>query len=124
MGKQENRATIQLSDDLLAVAKTCMKRERYRSLSELFASFLRHWSLTQLPHTLTGEWAALPPEERDQIDARLADLVQSGKAEKGSWLNARIYETIKQIHGPDAASPTVQQISQKLPEAIRKSLLT
>jgi hypothetical protein len=123
MGKQENRSTIQLSDDLLAIAKACMKRERYRSLSELFASFIRHWALTQLPHTLTGEWAALPPEERDTIDSRLAALVESGQAEKGSWLNARIYDAIKTTHGPEAASPTVKQIAAKLPETIRKALL-
>jgi hypothetical protein len=83
---------------------TIMRRERYRSLSELVASFLRHWALSQMPQSLTGEWAALPPDERDAIDARLLELVRSGVGEKGSWLNARIYDAIKEIHGPAAVS--------------------
>lgn len=122
MGKSDNRSTIQLSDDQVAIAKECMRRERYRSLSELFASFLRHWALTQQPHALTGEWAALDADERDAIDQRLRQLVESNTAEKGSWLNARIYDLIKEIHGPEAKSPTIKQVVAKLPEHLRRTL--
>lgn len=122
MGKADNRFTIQLSDDQLAMAKECMRRERYRSLSEVFASFIRHWALTQQPHTMTGPWAALEPDERDLIDQHLRRLVEENAPQKGSWLNARIYELIKEIKGPEATTPTVKQIAAKLPEHIRKHL--
>jgi hypothetical protein len=124
MGKTEHRTTIQISAELREVAAEIMRRERYRSMSELMASFLRHWALSQMPHTLTGEWAALPPEDRDAIDERLLQLVRSGAGEKGSWLNARIYDAIKEVHGPEAASPTVKQVAAKMPAAIQKALLS
>lgn len=117
------RFTIQLPDDLVPVAKECIRRERYRSMSELVASFLRHWGLSQQPHSLTGEWAALDGHERDAIDARIRALVESGKNQRGSWLKARIYECIKELNGPDAKSPTVEEVLRRLPETIRKNLV-
>ncbi|MES2468772.1 MAG: hypothetical protein V4675_15820, partial [Verrucomicrobiota bacterium] len=74
------------------------------------------------PHTLTAEWAALDPDERDQIDAGLRELVDKGESAKGSWLNARIYDAIKELNGRDAKSPTILQTVKRLPEVIRKAL--
>lgn len=122
MGKSDIRTTIQTNDDLQAIAKACMKANGYRSLSELHASFLRHWALSQQPHVLTAEWAGLTPDERDQIDAGLRELVERGEAAKGSWLNARIYDAIKELNGEAAKSPTILQTVRRLPEVIRKAL--
>ena len=122
MGKSDIRTTIQVNEDLQAIAKECMKANGYRSQSELYASFLRHWALVQQPHTLTAEWAALTPEERDTIDAGLRELVEKGESVKGSWLNARIYDAIKELNGRDAKSPTILQTVKRLPEVIRKAL--
>ena len=122
MAKSDNRFTICLSDDLLAIEKALCQRERYRSHSEAYASFLRHWALSQQDHAITGGWASLTPEERDKLDAGLLALVQSGKGKKGSWLKARIYEAIKEAHGADATSPTVAQVLSILPEVSRRNL--
>lgn len=122
MGKLDKRLSIQINDDLDSIAKACMKANGYRSQSELYASFLRHWALAQQPHTLTAEWAALDPDERDQIDAGLRELVDKGESAKGSWLNARIYDAIKELNGRDAKSPTILQTVKRLPEVIRKAL--
>lgn len=78
------RLTINLSDDLHAILTEVSKREGYRSPSEAFQSFLRHWALSQQPHQLTGSWANLPGIERDRLDEGLRQLVESGKGKKGS----------------------------------------
>lgn len=116
------RFTIQLPDDLVPIAKECIRRERYRSMSELFASFLRHWAVSQQAHAMTGEWAAMDGPERDKIDAGLRDLVESGKGIKGSWIKAIIYDAIKEINGADAKSPTVDQVLAMMPKAAKKKL--
>ncbi len=122
MGKSDTRLTIQSNDDLQAIAKECMRANGYRSQSELYASFLRHWALVQQPHALTAEWAGLTPDERDTIDAGLREMVEDGEPVKGSWLNARIYDAIKELNGREAKSPTVLQTVKRLPEVIRKAL--
>lgn len=122
MGKSDIRSTIQISEDLQAIAKRCMKENGYRSQSELYASFIRHWALSQQPHSLTAEWALLDPEERDQIDSGLRHLVETGEGAQGSWLKARIYEAIKDLNGQDAKSPTILQTMRRLPEVIRRAL--
>ena len=104
------------------IEKEVMRRERYRSHSECYESFLRHWALSQQEHALTGGWASLSPEERTALDADLRQLVESGTGKKGSWLKARIYEAIKELLGADAKSPTVEQVMVKLPEAVRRAL--
>ena len=116
------RLSIQLSADLRAVLEHVQRRERYRSPSEVFQSFLRHWAISQQNHAVTGEWASLTPPQRDELDAGCRKLVESGKGQKGSWLKARIYEAIKELNGQDAKSPTVDQVLAKLPEAARKAL--
>jgi len=122
MAKKDNRFTVCLSDDLLAIEKEVIRRERYRSHTEAYESFLRHWAISQQEHALTGGWASLPPEERDTIDSDLRKLVESGNGKKGSWLKARIYEAIKELNGADAKTPTVDQVLQRLPEVTRKAL--
>jgi Arc/MetJ-type ribon-helix-helix transcriptional regulator len=116
------RITINLSDELAEILKEIQRRERYRSPSEAIQSSIRHWALSQQPHSLTGPWASLPGEERDRIDQELAALVKSGKGQKGSWLKARIYDCIKELCGPEAKTPTVDQVMGRLPETIRKSI--
>lgn len=116
------RLTLNIPDDLHAILIEVQRRERYRSPSEVVHSFLRHWAVSQQEHSLTGSWAALPGPERDKIDAGLRSLVESGKGKKGSWLKARIYEAIKEAHGKDAASPTVDQVMRLMPETIRNSV--
>jgi len=120
--KKDNRLSICLSDDLLAIEREVCRRERYRSHSECYESFLRHWALSQQDHALTGGWASLSPEERTALDADLRRLVETGNGKKGSWLKARIYECIKELNGQDAKSPTVDQVLVKLPETVRRSL--
>jgi Arc/MetJ-type ribon-helix-helix transcriptional regulator len=116
------RLTIQLSEDLRFVLDEIQRRERYRSPSEVVQSFLRHWSTSQQNHHVTGEWAALTPAQRDEIDAGCRKLVESGKGQKGSWLKALIYDCIKELNGMDAKTPTVDQVLTKLPEAARRAL--
>jgi len=116
------RLTIQLSADLRTVLEHIQRRERYRSPSEVVQSFLRHWAISQQQHAVTGEWAALTPPQRDELDAGCRQLVESGKGQKGSWLKARIYECIKELNGQDAKSPTVDQVLAKLPEAARRAM--
>jgi Arc/MetJ-type ribon-helix-helix transcriptional regulator len=117
------RFTIQLPDDLVPIAKECIRRERYRSMSELFASFIRHWAVSQQAHAMTGEWAALDGQERDKLDAGLRALVDSGKGEKGSWIKAQIYDAIKELNGPDAKTPTVEQVLRRVPKVARAKLV-
>lgn len=116
------RLTLNIPDDLLEILAEIQRRERYRSPSEVLLSFIRHWALSQQEHAITGPWAALPGPERDQLDAGLLSLVKSGKEKKGSWLKARIYDAIKEVHGPDAKSPTVAEVLDILPEVARRSL--
>lgn len=116
------RFTIQLPDDLVPIAKECIRRERYRSMSELFASFIRHWAVSQQPHSMTGEWAALDGAERDEIDAKLRAMVESGEGIKGSWIKKVIYDAIKELNGPDAKSPTVDQVLMRLPKVAKEKL--
>lgn len=120
--KKDNRLSICLSDDLLAIEKELMRRERFRSHSECYESFLRHWGLSQQDHAITGGWASLSAEERTTLDSDLRKLVESGNGKKGSWLKARIYEAIKELNGADAKSPTVDQVLTRLPEVTRKAL--
>lgn len=120
--KKDNRFTINLSDDLLAIERELCRRERYRSHTEAYESFLRHWALSQQDHALTGGWASLSPEDRTALDADLRQLVENGKGKKGSWLKARIYEAIKELLGAEAKSPTVEQVLVKLPETVRRAL--
>jgi len=122
MSKKTNRFTINLSDDLLAIEKEIMRRERYRSHTECYESFLRHWALSQQEHAITGGWSGLEPEELDTLDAGLRSLVESGTGKKGSWLKARIYDAIKELNGEQAKTPTVDQVLVRLPEAVRKAL--
>ena len=122
MSKKTNRFTINLSDDLLAIEKEIMRRERYRSHTECYESFLRHWALSQQEHAITGGWSGLEPEELDTLDAGLRSLVESGTGKKGSWLKARIYDAIKELNGEQAKTPTVDQVLVRLPEAVRKTL--
>jgi hypothetical protein len=122
MSKKTNRFTINLSDDLLAIEKEIMRRERYRSHTECYESFLRHWALSQQEHAITGGWSGLEPEELDTLDAGLRSLVESGPGKKGSWLKARIYDAIKELNGEQAKTPTVDQVLVRLPETVRKTL--
>jgi hypothetical protein len=122
MSKKTNRFTINLSDDLLAIEKEIMRRERYRSHTECYESFLRHWALSQQEHAITGGWSGLEPEELDTLDAGLRSLVESGTGKKGSWLKARIYDAIKELNGEQAKTPTVDQVLVRLPETVRKAL--
>jgi hypothetical protein len=122
MSKKTNRFTINLSDDLLAIEKEIMRRERYRSHTECYESFLRHWALSQQEHAITGGWSGLEPEELDTLDAGLRSLVESGTGKKGSWLKARIYDAIKELNGEQAKTPTVDQVLVRLPEAVRRTL--
>jgi len=116
------RLTLNIPADLHAILLEVQRRERYRSPSEVVHSFLRHWALSQQEHAMTGPWAALPGPERDKLDAGLRALVESGKGKKGSWLKAQIYAAIKDAHGADAKSPTVEQVMRLLPEVTRKEL--
>ena len=116
------RFTIQLPDDLVPIAKECIRRERYRSMSELFASFIRHWAVSQQPHSMTGEWAALDGAERDAIDAKLRAMVESGEGIKGSWIKKVIYDAIKELNGPDAKTPTVDQVLMRVPKVAKEKL--
>ena len=122
MSKKTNRFTINLNDDLLAIEKEIMRRERYRSHTECYESFLRHWALSQQEHAITGGWSGLEPEELDTLDAGLRSLVESGTGKKGSWLKARIYDAIKELNGEQAKTPTVDQVLVRLPETVRKAL--
>jgi hypothetical protein len=122
MSKKTNRFTINLNDDLLAIEKEIMRRERYRSHTECYESFLRHWALSQQEHAITGGWSGLEPEELDTLDAGLRSLVESGTGKKGSWLKARIYDAIKELNGEQAKTPTVDQVLVRLPETVRKTL--
>ncbi len=112
------RLTINLSPDQEKILAELMRRERYRSPSEVFQSFLRHWAISQQEHALTGPWASLPGVERDKLDEGLRALVEAGKGKKGSWLKAQIYDAIKEAHGADAKSPTVEQVMRILPDVI------
>ena len=91
-------------------------------ISEVFQSFLRHWAVSQQAHATTGEWAALTPEQRDELDAGLRQLVVGGHTGKGSWLKVQIYAAIKELNGADAKSPTIDQVLRVLPEVLRKAL--
>jgi hypothetical protein len=122
MSKKTNRFTINLNDDLLAIEKEIMRRERYRSHTECYESFLGHWALSQQEHAITGGWSGLEPEELDTLDAGLRNLVESGTGKKGSWLKARIYDAIKELNGEQAKTPTVDQVLVRLPEAVRRTL--
>jgi|GEM_PF-3367977 len=117
------RVTINISEDLLAVLETIKVRERYTSPSEVVHSFLRHWALSQQEHRLTGEWARLSGQDRDALDAGLLKLVKAGKSKKGSWLKAQIYGAIKEAHGADAKSPTIDQVLSVLPDVLRREIL-
>lgn len=119
---KDNRFTVNLSDDLAAIEREVMRRERYRSHTECYESFLRHWALSQQAHALTGGWASLSPEDRTSLDADLRKMVENGTGKKGSWLKARIYEAIKALNGAAAKSPTVDQVLTKLPETVRLAL--
>lgn len=120
--KKDQRHTICLSADLESIADTICLKERYRSHSECYASFLRHWALSQQDHALTGQWSALSIGERTALDADLRRLVESGKGRKGSFLKKIIYDCIKELNGLEAKSPTIEQVLAKLPEAIRAGL--
>jgi hypothetical protein len=122
MSKKVNRFTINLNDDLLAIEQEIMRRERYRSHTECYESFLRHWALSQQDHAITGGWSGMAPEDLDKLDAGLRSLVESGSGRKGSWLKARIYDAIKELNGAEAKSPTVDQVLVRLPEVVRKAL--
>jgi hypothetical protein len=122
MSKKVNRFTINLNDDLLAIEQEIMRRERYRSHTECYESFLRHWALSQQDHAITGGWSGMAPEDLDKLDAGLRSLVESGSGKKGSWLKARIYDAIKELNGAEAKSPTVDQVLVRLPEVLRKAL--
>jgi hypothetical protein len=122
MSKKVNRFTINLNDDLLAIEQEIMRRERYRSHTECYESFLRHWALSQQDHAITGGWSGMAPEDLDKLDAGLRSLVESGSGKKGSWLKARIYDAIKELNGAEAKSPTVDQVLVRLPEVVRKAL--
>jgi hypothetical protein len=122
MSKKVNRFTINLNDDLLAIEQEIMRRERYRSHTECYESFLRHWALSQQDHAITGGWSGMAPEDLDKLDAGLRSLVESGNGKKGSWLKARIYDAIKELNGAEAKSPTVDQVLVRLPETVRKAL--
>ena len=122
MTKKVNRFTINLNDDLLAIEQEIMRRERYRSHTECYESFLRHWALSQQDHAITGGWSGMAPEDLDKLDAGLRSLVESGSGKKGSWLKARIYDAIKELNGAEAKLPTVDQVLVRLPEVVRKAL--
>lgn len=117
------RLTLNISDDLLEILEVIKRRERYISVSEVVHSFLRHWAVSQQDHALTGGWARLAGPERDALDAGLLKLVKAGKGKKGSWLKARIYDAIKEAHGADAKSPTVDQVLSVMPDVLRKEIL-
>lgn len=116
------RLTINLPDDLAEILTEVQRREGYRSPSECVISFIQHWALSQQPHTLTARWAALPGPERDQLNSELLALVKSGKGQKGSLLKRWIYDAIKEINGPAAKTPTVDEVLSRLPDTILKSL--
>lgn len=116
------RLTINLSDDQFRILEEVMRRERYKSPTESFVSFLRHWAVSQQEHAITGPWAWLSGLERDRLDEGLRQLVESGKGQKGSWLKAQIYDAIKDALGKDAKAPTVAQVMRQLPITIRENL--
>ncbi len=116
------RPSINLTEDQAEMLDIIMRREGYRSPTEVFQSMLRHNCLSQQPHTITGKWASLPPFERDELDRNLLAMLKAGKGEKGSWLKKVIYDAIKEIAGADAKSPTVDQVISMIPEKIRKVL--
>lgn len=117
----KRRPTLNLSEDQLDMTMILMQRERYRSVTEVFVSFLRHWALSQQPHLMTGAWAALDAFQRDEIDRQLLAMLRAGKGKKGSWLKHLIEDTIKELLGDRAAEVTVDQVMNLLPgKALRK----
>jgi hypothetical protein len=67
------------------------------------------------------EGSAIESEEFDGRDAGLRSLVESGTGEKGSWLKARIQDAIKELNAQQAKATTVDQVPDRLPEAVRKA---
>ena len=90
---------------------------------EVVYSFQWHWALSQQEHKLSGEWARLAGPVRGALDAGLLKLVKAGKNKKGSWLKAQIYAAIKEAHGADAKSPTIDQVCSVLPDVLRREIL-
>ena len=41
---------------------------------------------------------------------------------KGSWLNARIYDSIKAALGAEAKSPTIKEVAAILPDVVDSTL--
>lgn len=116
------RVTANLGEDMAELLSILCEREGYRSPTEAFESFLAHWALSQQPHLLTGKWAAFRGFQRDKLGRELLALVKSNKNKKGSWLKARIYDAIKELNGPEAQTPTVNEVVGALPEVTLKKL--
>lgn len=87
--------TVNLSDDLYEAMELLRQRRKYRPGSEYLAALIRYDGQTQREHSLTTEWAALSPTERDMLDANILALVKSGKGQRGSWLEATIVDIVK-----------------------------
>jgi hypothetical protein len=107
------RTTITLSDCLYEAAELLRKRRKYRTLGEYFAALTRYDGQSQRDHLLTADWAALTGYERDRLDAAILLLVQSGKGIKGSWLEARIEDSVKR-HLAAGHIPTVGEVASDL----------
>ena len=84
MARKDNRFPVCLSDDLLAIEKEIIRRERYRSHTECYESFLRHWAISQQEHALTGGWASLPPDGRDTMIPIFGALLNPAPARRAA----------------------------------------
>lgn len=115
---------ISLSDDLYAAGEILRERRHYRTWSEYVASFVRHDATVQAPtHSLTEPIAAMRPELRDEMDAKLLDLVKSGKGERGSWLKKKIYDAIREVMADNGGKePSIKDVEDRLPSVVVKSL--
>lgn len=110
------RYYVSLSGELLEAAELLRARRKYRSASEYMAALIRYDALTQQDHLFSGEWAALAPAERDKLDANLLAQVKAAKSARGSLLRKLIYEAIKAMNGPDAKTPTIEEVIKKMAE--------
>jgi predicted TIM-barrel enzyme len=109
-----------LSDDLYEAGNLLRRARGYRNWSEYLASFVRHDCMVQTTeHGLTEPIAAMEAKERDEMDAKLLEMVKSGKGERGSWLRKVIYDTIKELMVENGGyEPMVRDVEKRLSSAI------
>ena len=99
--------SVKLPHDLIDACERRATAVGYTSLNAYVIALMRYDLMVRGPHHVTLPIARMPLTEQDNIDARLLELEQQGKGERGMFFEHLIRRLQGEAADPKAAGAAV-----------------